>query len=311
MTPGQDFAVSVIIPVYNAERFLTEAVESAIHLPEVREVILVEDGSTDGSFDLALRLQETYPGLRVLKHADRQNHGVSASRNRGIMAASCEWVAFLDADDYYLPNRFATEKEIFLTAPQVDAVYGCNQAVFTSKEAREKFLRHYESETTTLTKILPPQELFTALLFGGYGRFHTSAITLRKRVFAKTGMFNPGLRMGEDTELWLKLALATTMVAGSIKEPVAIRRVHDTNSIHNMDRVQTERPRMYQSLFDWVLRQPFPFAVKNACFICLHRFGKGEDYDVKNFFWGQFYRRPQLMFSTFFYKKIHQLYLIR
>jgi glycosyltransferase involved in cell wall biosynthesis len=308
MTTGHNFTVSVIIPVYNAERFLTEAVESAIHLPDVREVILVDDGSTDGSFDLALRLQETYSRLKVLQHQDRQNHGVSASRNYGILASTCEWIAFLDADDYYLPNRFAMEKEIFSASPDVDAVYGCNQAVFINEKAREKFLRYYESETTTLTKALPPKELFTALLFGGHGRFHTSAITLRKRVFAKTGLFNPGLHMGEDTELWLKLALTTTVVAGNIKEPVAIRRVHDTNSIHNIDRVQTERPLMYQSLFDWTLRHRFPFAIKNACFICLHKFGRGEAFDVKKLFWTQLRRRPLMIFSMFFYKKIHQLY---
>jgi glycosyltransferase involved in cell wall biosynthesis len=305
-----DFKVSVIIPVFNTAQYITEAVESAVYLPEAGEVILVDDGSTDGSLSLCYELEKKYSKVRVLQHPDKKNCGVGASRNLGIQSAHFDFISFLDADDYYLSNRFTKDKEIFTSSPEVDGVYGCNQAVFENEIARAKFMSLYESEQTTVVKVLPPQELFRALIFGGYGRFHTSAITLRKQAFRKAGLFNTLLRMNEDTELWLKLSLKAVLVAGRINEPVAIRRVHDRNSIHDVENVCNYRRQMYQELFDWAMCEKFRFEVKNSFFITLHRFGKEEAYNAKKLLWMQVVRKPQIIITTFFYKKIHQLYFI-
>lgn len=303
-----DYKVSVIIPVFNTARYLAEAVGSVVHLPETGEVILIDDASTDHSLELCLDIQRRYSKVRVLQHPDRKNHGVAASRNRGIEAAVFEFVSFLDADDCYLPNRFTKEKEIFASFPEVDGVYGCNQAVFESETARERFISRYKSEQTTVGEPLPPQELFRALLFGGKGQFHTSAITLRKTALQKTGLFNTSLRMAEDTELWLKLSLQASLVAGSVHEPVSIRRVHSSNSIHKLENAQYYGRQMYQALFDWVVQESFSFDVKNCLFVSLHKFGKGAGYDVKRLFWLQVTRNPKIVLTSFFFKKIHQLY---
>ncbi|GAF72464.1 unnamed protein product, partial [marine sediment metagenome] len=99
--------VSVIIPVYNAERFVREAVESALAQEETAEIILVEDGSPDNCWDICQLLAVQHAKITAIRHADRKNHGAGASRNLGIRNSHCEYVAFLDADDLYLPNRFA------------------------------------------------------------------------------------------------------------------------------------------------------------------------------------------------------------
>lgn len=304
-----DFKVSVIIPVFNMDRYLTDAVESAVRLPETGEIILVDDGSTDNSLALCLSLQNKYEKVRVLQHPERENHGVAASRNLGIKNAHFDYISFLDADDYYLSNRFQTDKEIFLACANVDGVYGCNEAVFENPEIQANYLNRYVVKHTTVSHALPPAELYRSLLFLSHGCFHTSAITIRKEAFAKTGLFNTKLRQGEDTELWLKLSLKSVLVAGSIKEPIAIRRVHNTNSIHNVEKVHFYARKAYQSLFDWVVLQPYSFEIKNSFFIALHQ-SISTDKDVQRFFWKQVRKRPQIIFSLFFVKKLHQLYFI-
>jgi glycosyltransferase involved in cell wall biosynthesis len=310
--PAQVFLVSVVIPVFNAERYLKEAVESVVNLPEVGEVIMIDDASTDTSLAICHQLEKQHPKVRLIHHVDGKNQGVAASRNLGISQARFNYIAFLDADDYYLPNRFKKDKELFLENPGIDGVYGCNQAVFENEHVRKKFLERYKGERTTVHKDIPPHVLYKTLLFGGFGRFHTTAVTLHKRAFQKAGgLFNTALRHGEDTELWLRLSLKATLVAGNIDSPIAVRRVHDNNSIHQVHQVIHYRQQMYQLLFDWVVQQQFRFEVKNSFFICLHRAVKGDDGNIKQLFWEQVSRRPRLIFSPFFFKKVHQLYFIR
>lgn len=94
-------SISVIIPVYNAAPFVKRCVESVTTFPYVEEIILIDDGSTDGSGSICDALSDAYPQLiRVLHQANR---GVSAARNLGICVAHCQWLWFVDADDYVLP----------------------------------------------------------------------------------------------------------------------------------------------------------------------------------------------------------------
>src|SRR5690554_2086658 len=99
--------VSVIIPVYNAEAFVAEAVQSALRIKEVRQIILVEDRSPDNCLAICQALEKKHPDIVELHtHPGHQQKGAGASRNLGIQHAKEQFVAFLDADDYYLPHRF-------------------------------------------------------------------------------------------------------------------------------------------------------------------------------------------------------------
>jgi len=101
-------SVAVMVPARDAEPFLDRAVRSVFatgHAP--LKVIIVDDGSLDGTIGVAEGLcREFHPHCRLLRHPDGANRGVSASRNLAIAATDSEWVAFLDADDFYHPNRF-------------------------------------------------------------------------------------------------------------------------------------------------------------------------------------------------------------
>ncbi len=117
------FKVSVIIPVYNAEPFLEKAVKSALEQLQTGEIILVEDAPPDNCYTICQRLESEHHKVKLYTHPNRANRGAGASRNLGIQMASCPYIAFLDADDYYLPIRFLKTEEVFSINPKIDGVY--------------------------------------------------------------------------------------------------------------------------------------------------------------------------------------------
>jgi hypothetical protein len=110
------FAISFILPIYNVELYLTEAIESILKQEISKEIILVDDGSTDSSLAISLDYANKYPFIYVI-HS--QNKGVSAARNAGLKLARGEYVMFLDPDDFLHPDiqlnsfyQFAVENNI-------------------------------------------------------------------------------------------------------------------------------------------------------------------------------------------------------
>ena len=226
--------VSVIIPVYNAEKFLQKAVESAVYLEEVGEIILIEDQSPDNVLALAVSLEQQFDKVKLCQHHDKKNHGAGASRNLGIQEASCAYIAFLDADDYYLPNRFVRDKLVFETHDNCDGVYSAVGTHFYTQEGKIQFFEKgfgYQ-EILTLKGEVPPQELF-AVLFNRHqnvtGEFCTNGITVKKSVFKKIGYFNTALKLRQDIHLWRRLAGFCNLYPGEIVTPTAMRGIHDSN----------------------------------------------------------------------------------
>jgi glycosyltransferase involved in cell wall biosynthesis len=118
--------VSAIVIFLNAERFFEEAIESIFAQDYAdSELLLVDDGSTDGSSELARRYAECHPQrVRYLTHPGRENRGMSASRNLGVREARGEYVAFLDADDTWLPGKLTRQVSILDSYPTAAMVYG-------------------------------------------------------------------------------------------------------------------------------------------------------------------------------------------
>ena len=135
----EDFLVSIVIPFYNARDYITQAVEFALGQPETGEVLLIEDNSPDGGIEVCQSLANKYPKVRLLKHLDGRNHGAGASRNLGIRNAHYPFIAFLDADDYYLENRFQATKEIFKQHDDIDGVYEALGIEYENSTAKELY----------------------------------------------------------------------------------------------------------------------------------------------------------------------------
>ncbi|SIR10448.1 glycosyltransferase family 2 protein [Pontibacter lucknowensis] len=217
-----EFIVSVIIPVYNAEKYVQKAVESAVTLSEVGEVILIEDHSPDNALQVCQDLANKHANVRLYRHPNGENKGAAASRNLGIQKAKYDYIAFLDADDFYLPNRFKADKEIFRDL-SIDGVYSAALNV----RIDDPHFKHVH----TIKRKIRPDKLLHYLIRGTYGHFCTNGITLKKSLLLKTGGFNETLRLHQDTELWVRCASKGTLVAGSINEPTSIIVSHGQNRV--------------------------------------------------------------------------------
>jgi len=200
MTP----TVSVVIPTYNQGSLLPEAIASvrAQKWPDV-EIIVVDDGSTDDTKQVLDQLA-TAGDLRWFRQS---NAGAAAARNRGIQAATGEWIAFLDADDIWLPPKLAIQFEQLKK----------HRADFSFTDSRLRFANGHESD---LCCPIFERPLFHQLLTGNL--FGTPTVILRKSCFERVGLFDEQLRTGEDWDMWLRLASTFTHVW--IKEPLSVIR---------------------------------------------------------------------------------------
>jgi glycosyltransferase involved in cell wall biosynthesis len=242
--------ISVIIPVYNAAPFLRKAVESALAQEETAEILLIEDCSTDNSLEICQQLEQEYEKVKLFRHADGKNHGAGASRNLGIENASCEFVAFLDADDYYLTNRFKQDQEILTNDLTIEGVYNALGIEYyqDTDEIRKRF---NSRELTTVTEKIDPEKLFDEMApFGSKGYFSCDTLTIKKAAFRKAGLFNTALKVTQDTHMWVRLAAVCKLAAGSIDKPVAIRGVHENNR-STPEEIKRYHFQLYKTLFTW------------------------------------------------------------
>ena len=238
-----DFKVSVIIPVYNAELYIEQAVASAVDLAEVGEIILIEDGSKDNSLQICKELVFRFDKIKLLTHENNENKGASESRNLGIRSAIFPFVSFLDADDVYDVSRFRKDKSILATNNTIDGVYSA-----------VGYLDEEDGKMFYLRKVISPNELFHFLLIGTYGHFHTNGITLRKSVFDDVGYFSSQLILHQDSEMWLRIALKKKLISGDLKNPVALIRRHEGNRIWKGQNYSTKYL-LYVTFYNWVLNE--------------------------------------------------------
>jgi len=246
------FSVSVIIPVYNCERFIEKAINSAVLQAEVSEIVVVDDGSTDGSLLILEQLALENPIIKVYHHKNKVNKGRSASRNLALQKATQPFIAFLDADDYFLPNRFTNDKKIFHQNNLVDGVYNAIGAHFYRNSTTSI---HNQLELTTISENVNPEKLFDILISGKKGHFSIDGLTIKKSVFDKIGFFNEDLIVAEDTDVIWKMALKCKLIPGVGNLPLAMRGVHENNVSNREDLYKIYSIKMYESLFFWSNKQ--------------------------------------------------------
>jgi glycosyltransferase involved in cell wall biosynthesis len=199
-------AISCVIPVFNGEAYLGEALDSvfAQTLPPT-EVIVVDDGSTDGTWDVVDRF-----GARV-RYIRQDNQGPGAARNTGIALATGQLLAFLDADDLWLPQkldrqvrRFAERADLQVSVTKVRNFW------IEELRAEAEAMRDHRLSADALPGYVPQTML------------------ARREVFARVGRFDETLRVGEDTDWFLRAADLGTEVE-LLPEVMVMRRFHRTN----------------------------------------------------------------------------------
>jgi glycosyltransferase involved in cell wall biosynthesis len=210
--------VSVIMPFYNTPvAYLHEAVHSVLAQSYKRcELLLVDDGSTPPCTDSALSLARLNPQrVRYLEHPGHDNRGLSASRNLGLLEARGEYVAFLDADDVWLPHKLAQQVPLLNAQPQAGMLYGNTLYWYSWNPAfsgrKRDFVPRlgFESE-----KLVQPPALLPLFLRGRVAVPCTSSILLRRSTLEDIGGFEESFEgMYEDQVLYAKMC---------VREPVFV-----------------------------------------------------------------------------------------
>ena len=188
--------ISVVIPAYNAERWIGRAIESVLN-QTVRpaETIVVDDGSTDDTIGM---VQEYKTAVR---YVHQQNAGPGVARNRGISEAKSEWIAFLDADDEWLPHKIESQVRILERNRDIKWCSSAHEGI-TGKDALPYSLPKGLQLELQQRGSLP---YFSALVKGI--TIGTPGFIIRRSVFNELGGFDPEMPAGQDTEMWCRIAL--------------------------------------------------------------------------------------------------------
>lgn len=208
--------VSVVIPAYNAQRTLAEAVSSVL-AQTVRdiEVIVVDDGSRDSTLAVARGIGD--PRVRVVS---QENRGVAAARNAGILISAGEYVALLDADDLWLPKKLERQLEFFSEHPECSA---CQSGAY------------FVDDSLAILSVRPCPDsgraLEEALLFKNLPATMQSLMA-RRSCFLGVGMFDERLEILEEWDMAIKMARFGAM--RNIPEPLVLYRVHAGNRHRNV-----------------------------------------------------------------------------
>jgi glycosyltransferase involved in cell wall biosynthesis len=203
--------VSVVMIFLDAERFISEAIESVLaQTYENWELLLVDDGSTDGSTAIARRFADSQPGrMRCLEHPGHENRGMSAARNLGIRNARGELVALIDSDDVWLPEKLAEQVRILEEQPQASMVYGRSEYWYRwdgSTSSRRGFVIAPVVATEMLHP--PPSLLLQCYPLGTAPTPCPSDIIMRREAVERIGGFEEQFRgMYEDQAFLGKMFL--------------------------------------------------------------------------------------------------------
>ena len=190
---------SIIIPLYNKSTHIEKCLQSVIDQAYREfEVIIVNDGSTDDSLEKINRFKVSkFQSLQIINQA---NAGVSTARNNGVKEAKCDYIAFLDADDWWEPNYLNEMKNLVYDFPEA-GIYGSNYYLVKSGIRR---IAKIGVEPSFSQGIINYCQVYAKTLTMP---LWTCATVIHKRIFESENGFKPILRLGEDFDLWIRVAL--------------------------------------------------------------------------------------------------------
>ena len=195
-----------VIPYYNGSRFIDEAMASVLAqtLPAT-EVFIVDDGSRS---EEAAVLEKYRGSATILRQV---NQGAAAARNTGVAASTSEWIAFLDCDDLWAPNHLEVLAHYLQQHPECGAVHNAVQVHDSARIHRKTLLQpeHFLLNAADPSPVMP------------------SAALVRRDIFLRAGMMDPSVRIGEDYDFFLRVALLGPI--HYVDEPLTVRRRHEGN----------------------------------------------------------------------------------
>jgi len=201
VTPMSSPKITVVVPLYNKEEYVARALGSVLNQPFFDfELVVVDDGSTDAGATVVKRFSD--PRIRLIT---QQNQGVSAARNRGVAEARAEYVAFLDADDAYLPKSLNTFWTLRQSFPNGRFFASAFEVISPDGGKRVRKLGFDDDRHVNLMDYLE------CCVHTG-SPIHPSAMMVHKPLLEKVGLFPVGQKRGEDLDTWVRLLMETPLV---------------------------------------------------------------------------------------------------
>ncbi|NET12417.1 MAG: glycosyltransferase [Okeania sp. SIO1H6] len=215
LTEAKTPKVSVVIPLHNCKRYVCQAVESVLRQSYTNyEIIVVDDGSTDNSHQVLL------PYMEQIKYLYQENQGVSAARNQGIEIASGEFVAFLDHDDFFLPNKLELQVACFENKPELGIVHSGWRRVDPQGEPLADVHPWYQAPNLDLEDWVRWKPILP------------SAMMFRREWLKKAGGFDIRFQQAGDIDLAIRLTLMGSQFAW-VSQILVCYREHDANESLN------------------------------------------------------------------------------
>jgi glycosyltransferase involved in cell wall biosynthesis len=212
--------VSVVLPVYNGERFLAAALESALAQDHrQQEILVVDDGSTDRSAAIAA----AYPVTPLRQ----PNQGVASARNAGVAASSGELIAFLDQDDEWLEHKISRQVGALAADPGLGFVLTRMQIILEPGTPRPEWLDE--------SSLVEPSDAAIP-----------SVLMVRRETFDRVGGFDPAYRIACDAD-WLARAKDAGVQWARLDDTLVRYRIHSRNAIHERDAMHHELARVLRA----------------------------------------------------------------
>jgi len=209
--------ISVVIPTYNSSAYLEDALDSVLtQTRAVSEVIVVDDGSIDDTKKIVGNYVAIYPDR--VKYFYQKNKGPAAARNKGIEEACGNYIAFLDSDDVWLPEKI--EKQTLLFKNHDYAMVYCDMK--HEVDGRIVFNSYLKEKNY---KLFGSGSLYNSLLKENF--IFTPTVIVKKEVFEDIGYFDEAYRICEDYHMWLRIAKHYKI--GFLNEPLVVRKRHNSN----------------------------------------------------------------------------------
>ena len=222
--------VSIVIPAYNAERYISETIQSVVKQSYLNwELIVIDDGSTD---DTGEQVKAFLNDPRISYHFKR-NEGVSVARNTGFGMSKGSFLAYLDADDIWKPDRLQKILEKFKEDPELGLVH--------------TYVQEIDSQSNLMDRVHKGKEGFileSLLLWNGCNIPAPSSILVKRAVVEQVGGFSPELSTAADQEFFFRVA--ASFKVGMVKEILGLYRMHDHNMHKNIQHMEEDHLKAYQ-----------------------------------------------------------------
>ena len=261
--------VSVIIPVYNGEKYIAESLQCVFQQSyNPIEVIIVDDGSTDNSIQIIYEI----PGEK--KIITQQNKDVSDARNSGIKNANGEYIAFLDQDDLWDKTKLEKQIQIFLKDPNVDLVL-TDLSKFND-EGREWHPKDRHKASSRLNN----RNLFENLIRKNV--LMPSAVMVKKSSIKRAGFFDSNFKTCGDYEMWLRMA-ALGMKFKYLPEPLTFYRQHGENTSKKIEIMNEDRLRAIQKIFSLTELSPEQKKLEKLGLASVYREASQSFFSIKEY----------------------------